>query len=63
LVAPPALETRSAIVAGPPLRITRGFVPEAPHVAYQVFGEGPINLVIVPGFVSNIELFWDQAPR
>jgi pimeloyl-ACP methyl ester carboxylesterase len=31
------------------------------HVAYQVFGEGPINLVIVPGFVSNIELFWDQA--
>jgi class 3 adenylate cyclase len=31
------------------------------HIAYQVFGEGPINLVIVPGFVSNIELFWDQA--
>src|SRR5271170_6018924 len=30
------------------------------HVGYQVFGEGPINLVIVPGFVSNIELFWDQ---
>jgi pimeloyl-ACP methyl ester carboxylesterase len=31
------------------------------HVGYQVFGEGPINLVIVPGFVSNIELFWDEA--
>jgi pimeloyl-ACP methyl ester carboxylesterase len=30
------------------------------HVAYQVFGEGPLNLVIVPGFVSNIEVFWDQ---
>jgi pimeloyl-ACP methyl ester carboxylesterase len=30
------------------------------HIAYQVFGEGPINLVIAPGFVSNIELFWDQ---
>jgi pimeloyl-ACP methyl ester carboxylesterase len=30
------------------------------HIAYQVFGEGPINLVIVPGFVSNIEVFWDQ---
>jgi pimeloyl-ACP methyl ester carboxylesterase len=30
------------------------------HIAYQVFGEGPVNLVIVPGFVSNIELFWDQ---
>src|SRR4051794_32088239 len=24
------------------------------HVAYQVFGNGPINLVMVPGFVSNI---------
>ena len=31
------------------------------HIAYQVFGDGPINLAIVPGFVSNIELFWDQA--
>jgi pimeloyl-ACP methyl ester carboxylesterase len=31
------------------------------HIAYQVFGEGPINLVIVPGFVSNIEHFWDHA--
>jgi pimeloyl-ACP methyl ester carboxylesterase len=30
------------------------------HIAYQVFGEGPINLVIVPGFVSNIEVFWEQ---
>ena len=29
-------------------------------IAYQVFGEGPINLVVVPGFVSNIENFWDQ---
>jgi class 3 adenylate cyclase len=30
------------------------------HIAYQVFGDGPINLVIVPGFVSNIEIFWEQ---
>ncbi len=30
------------------------------HVAYQVFGEGPLNLVFVPLFVSNIELYWDQ---
>jgi len=26
-------------------------------IAYQVFGEGPINLVCVPGFISN--LFWN----
>jgi class 3 adenylate cyclase/pimeloyl-ACP methyl ester carboxylesterase len=30
------------------------------HVAYQVFGSGPINLVFVPGFVSHIENYWDQ---
>ena len=30
------------------------------HVAYQVFGSGAIDLVIVPGFVSHIENYWDQ---
>lgn len=31
-------------------------------VAYQVFGEGPLDLVLVPGFISNLELAWYQ-PR
>jgi class 3 adenylate cyclase/pimeloyl-ACP methyl ester carboxylesterase len=30
------------------------------HIAYQVFGKGPVNLVFVPGFVSNIELYWEH---
>jgi class 3 adenylate cyclase/pimeloyl-ACP methyl ester carboxylesterase len=30
------------------------------RIAYQVFGEGPIDLVFAPPFVSNIENFWDQ---
>ena len=30
------------------------------HVAYQVFGSGPIDLVLAPGFVSQIENYWDQ---
>jgi class 3 adenylate cyclase/esterase/lipase len=30
------------------------------HVAYQVFGDGPLDLVFAPLFVSNIELYWDQ---
>jgi class 3 adenylate cyclase len=31
------------------------------HIAYQVFGEGPINLIVlVPFMVSNIENYWDQ---
>ncbi|MFL5891895.1 MAG: adenylate/guanylate cyclase domain-containing protein [Solirubrobacterales bacterium] len=30
------------------------------HIAYQVFGEGEIDLVFVPGFVSNIEHYWEM---
>jgi pimeloyl-ACP methyl ester carboxylesterase len=30
------------------------------HVAYQVHGEGPRDLVFVPPFVSNVELWWDE---
>lgn len=29
------------------------------HVAYQVIGDGPRNLVFVPGFVSNLEVQWE----
>ena len=32
------------------------------NVAYQVFGEGDVNLVFVPGFISHIENYWDE-PR
>ncbi len=30
------------------------------HVAYQVFGDGPVDLVLVPGFVSHIDNYWDE---
>lgn len=29
-------------------------------IAYQVTGEGPVDLVRVPGFVSNVELEWQM---
>ena len=29
-------------------------------IAYQTLGEGPIDLVVVPGWVSNLDLFWEQ---
>jgi pimeloyl-ACP methyl ester carboxylesterase len=32
------------------------------HIAYQVLGDGPIDLVWVPGFVSNVEYDWEH-PR
>ena len=30
------------------------------RIAYQVVGDGPLDLVFVPGFVSNIELLWER---
>jgi class 3 adenylate cyclase len=29
------------------------------RIAYQVFGEGPMDLAFVPGFVSNVEHIWE----
>ena len=29
------------------------------HVAYQIVGDGPIDLVAVPGFVSHLDMWWD----
>ena len=30
------------------------------RIAYQVVGEGPLDLVFVPGFISNVDLAWDD---
>jgi class 3 adenylate cyclase len=30
------------------------------RIAYQVTGSGPLDLVFVPGFVSNLDLVWDN---
>ena len=30
------------------------------HIAYQVLGEGPLDLVLVHGWLSHLELLWDQ---
>lgn len=30
------------------------------HIAYQTVGEGPLDLVYVPGWVSHVELAWEE---
>ena len=30
------------------------------NIAYQVAGDGPIDIAYIPGFVSNVELAWDE---
>ena len=39
----------------PPVRYAR--VGDA-HVAYQVAGDGPIDLLVAPGFISHLDLQW-----
>ncbi|HEX5094975.1 MAG TPA: alpha/beta fold hydrolase, partial [Acidimicrobiia bacterium] len=29
------------------------------HIAYQECGDGPLDIVMVPGFVSHVELIWE----
>ncbi len=30
------------------------------NIAYQVVGDGPRDLVLVPGWVSNLDVFWEE---
>jgi pimeloyl-ACP methyl ester carboxylesterase/DNA-binding CsgD family transcriptional regulator len=30
------------------------------RIAYQVVGQGPLDLVFVPGFISNLEVHWED---
>ena len=34
--------------------------PDGVSIAYQVVGDGPLDLVWVPGWVSHIEAIWDE---
>jgi pimeloyl-ACP methyl ester carboxylesterase len=33
------------------------------HIAYQVVGDGPLDLVLIPGFVSHLEYEWEEPSR
>lgn len=41
----------------PPIRYAKN---GGVHIAYQVLGDGPIDLVLVHGWVSHLELNWDE---
>lgn len=32
------------------------------NIAYQVFGDGPQDLIYIPGWLSNLDIFWEE-PR
>jgi DNA-binding SARP family transcriptional activator/pimeloyl-ACP methyl ester carboxylesterase len=61
LVVPDPFERPSAEsavdVAPPPVRYVKA--ADGVSLAYQVAGEGPIDLVIVPGYISELDNWWE----
>ena len=49
----------AAVTATPPVLYAQsGDV----HIAYQVFGEGELDLVLVQGFASHLDIEWENPP-
>src|SRR3954465_3133308 len=46
-------------MSGPPTRYARS---GDASIAYQVVGEGPIDIVLVLGFATHLELQWEAPP-
>lgn len=54
----------------PPLRMvgtvqqpeTRYAASDGLSIAYQVVGDGPLDVVLVPGFISHVDLNWELPP-
>jgi DNA-binding SARP family transcriptional activator/pimeloyl-ACP methyl ester carboxylesterase len=40
-----------------PVRYARS--KDGVHIAYQVVGDGPIDVLCVPGFVCHLDMYWD----
>jgi pimeloyl-ACP methyl ester carboxylesterase len=32
------------------------------HIAYGIFGDGPRDMVLIPGTLSHVELYWEFPP-
>jgi class 3 adenylate cyclase/alpha-beta hydrolase superfamily lysophospholipase len=48
------------VIRPPEIRYAR--TDDGMHIAYQVVGSGPVDLVVVLGWTTNIEALWQQPP-
>jgi len=55
--ADPAEAMRVAVDERQEVRFTR--TPDGVHLAYQVVGDGPQDLIIVPGYLSHLDTWWE----
>jgi class 3 adenylate cyclase len=44
-----------------PIPETRYALSGDVSIAYQIYGSGTVDLVIVPGFISHVDLLWQEA--
>jgi pimeloyl-ACP methyl ester carboxylesterase len=63
-LAAPSRGPRAAAAAGTPTSILRSPVrytrsSSGVSIAYQVAGDGPIDILAVPGFVSHLDIWWN----
>ena len=56
---PPPTPAPTPAVERPPVRYT---VSDGLHIAYQITGGGDLDIVLISGFVSHLDLDWDD-PR
>jgi DNA-binding SARP family transcriptional activator/pimeloyl-ACP methyl ester carboxylesterase len=54
---PPALPARDPEFAPPPIHYVR--TPDGVNVAYELAGDGPFDLIIIPGYVSHLDTWWE----
>ncbi|EJN07600.1 DNA-binding transcriptional activator of the SARP family [Bradyrhizobium sp. YR681] len=54
LISPAAAPLRYAI---PATRYVKG---SGAHLAYQTYGRGPLDILVMPGFVSHVERAWEH---
>jgi class 3 adenylate cyclase/pimeloyl-ACP methyl ester carboxylesterase len=50
--------SESRVFEMPKTRYARGEV----NLAYQVIGDGPFDVALVPGFVTHLEINWEMSP-
>ena len=46
-----------SLVRSPPVHYTKG---GDVHIAYQVVGKGPLDILVTPGAISNLDLYWEE---
>lgn len=55
-----ALVGEPAQDANPAVPGTRYVEADGIHIAYQTIGDGPVDIVLVPGFISHVERIWED---